>query len=143
MLYIQWYQNQTLVPSLSLEMLVFEGKFQAVSKFGEGKPTVIYFSSSHLSILCLGIFLQRESSFAETRSDINRDVTGGQWHKVSWELKEGELTVQLDELSLILNVDVSLTLLHQQDPMVTVYIGARPLVPGSYKTVISSIRVYS
>ena len=36
MMLIQWHQAGTLIPSVSLEMLVFDRKFQAVSKFGEG-----------------------------------------------------------------------------------------------------------
>ena len=60
-------------------------------------------------------------------------VTDSQWRKVTWKLEEGKLNIQLDELSVTLNVDVTLTLLHQQDQIVTVYMGARPFVPG-YKS---------
>lgn len=34
LLFIQWHRQGA--PSLSLEMLVFQGRFQAVSKLGEG-----------------------------------------------------------------------------------------------------------
>ncbi len=62
---------------------------------------------------------------------MNGAVSDARWHGVSWELRDGRLTIRLDDVTRALNVDVSLAALRQQDPRVTVYIGARPFVPGT------------
>ena len=66
----------------------------------------------------------------ERSAEVYREVSDGRWHKVSWDFQEGRLNIMLDELPLPINEEVSLATLNDQDPMVTVYMGARPFVPG-------------